>query len=304
VKLSGCFLIAVLFGLLASPSPANAADGSAFIGRWDGAVQQIIGPDDPALPPNPCKLEIVSVKNRRLVGTLTIQQPGEIIPCVFPMDITISAAGTLIGNGTEEDGDRVQIKGKVAAFGDGSVRLASFEYRIREADGSVRKGFGVFLQLLPAVQDGAPNIDGRWEGLWKSAIGPGGGCLEANLITPGQRNPSPYNEIFGGAMFEDFPVWPFMPVLNFGLIGTAGPPEKPGAPTNFILIGLTPSPTGGGNSVIAILIGLLLPAVQNDPARLQGDYLMFNSLQDLYLNMTTGKRSVLDKGAFDLPAVQ
>ena len=57
-------------------------------------------------------------------------------------------------------------------------------------------------------------------------------------------------------------------------------------------------------AIIAILIGLLLPAVQGNPGTLQGNYLMFNSLQDLYLNMNTGKGPILDKGTFSLPAVQ
>jgi hypothetical protein len=259
----------------------------------------------------------MSVKNRRLQGTL------EIIPCVFPIEATVSAAGLISGGGVHEE-HRIQINGRVALLGDGSVRIAALKYHFF-GDGSVRTGHMALIQRMGGLDwdrtAGAP-VGGSWLGTYESRGRKSGGDGNPDILALDLRNiggeprtgSAPTTALDGLGVFEQFLLGDGSVRLAFelgGTIGAAGPPDAdPTDPVRFALLGLAGPPEAGppeivrSNGIIAILMGLLLPAVREEPRMLAGEYHIFSSLRSLYEVIALGKGGPLDQGVFELPAVQ
>src|SRR5688500_19047859 len=112
---------------LLSVLPAFAIDTSQLVGRWDGQGQSKA--DSRFIVP--CVTVLSPGANNRFPANvlISVKEDGEIVPCVFPVDLALSNEGVITGGGVHE-GHRLLIHGKVREVGDGSLRLAAFSYKL------------------------------------------------------------------------------------------------------------------------------------------------------------------------------
>src|SRR5688500_14948212 len=119
---------------LLSVLPAFAIETSHLVGRWDGQGQSITGGRSIV----PCVNVLSPGDNNRFKANvlLSVIEDGEIVPCVFPVDLALSNEGVITGGGIHE-GHRLLIHGKVREVGAGSLRLAAFSYKIFQWHGGL-----------------------------------------------------------------------------------------------------------------------------------------------------------------------
>ena len=86
--------------------------------------------------------------------------------------------------------------------------------------------------------------------------------------------------------------------LAMTLEGTASIPQpQPDSPSQFGAIGITSQSQPGLPVVISILIGDLLPAVQDQVPAVQGNVRLYNSFADVYTELVTGVSTAFSEGS-------
>lgn len=290
---------------------AQTRDPAApMLGDWKGYGQSAI--DGHTI--EPC-WDVERVAGRRMHGDLMFPVPGELEPCIFPFDSFFSADNSINGIGGDAD-HIIFFSGKVRAFGDGSVRITGLAYLLLNRLG-VPQDLGAFavMQMMGGPnwdQMGGANLTGRFEGTYAPRVGPGGGCIEAdiaNLMTGGRTGQEPTTGLTGHVMFDNV----FLGGRNsffdvpFGVQGTVNPPDpiRPSSPSIVGMIGLAqpPDPTMP-QGIIAVLIGLAQPPDPTQPVTVQGTYRLYNNVFDLFFDVFQGTNRSFSEGAFSLPAVQ
>jgi hypothetical protein len=223
----------------------------------------------------------------------------------------------LLGNvinvvGVSQDGALILVMhGKTRAFGDGSVRVASFQYEVFSLLGNLLDG-GIIAVLdrfggAGWMNAGPPDVTGFYSGSYDVADRPGGGCIMADLrsilagdAAVGQHATSGF---LGNLEMEDnatqFDV-------TFGIQGTIGLPAVQRSGNTAAPIAMLGMSERG---IIAVLISLLLPAVQTPgvnplPTTIQGNYQLFSSLAEFHAFVVRGADTSYQSGGFQLPAVQ
>lgn len=214
--------------------------------------------------------------------------------------------------GMSTDGGRILLMhGKTRALGDGSVRIAALQYAVFNLLGNLLDG-GIIAVLqrfggLGWANPGSINVDGSYSGMYTVGDGPGGGCLMGSLASimagdpaAGQHATSGFQ---GNLEFEDDTA---QFDLNFDILGTVGLPavQRDGSTKAPIaMLGMDE------HGIIAVLIGLLLPAVQTPgveaaPTTISGQYALLGNLRALYAAVWRGSDTSFQMGTFQLPAVQ
>jgi hypothetical protein len=290
--------------------PASATNTSQLVGHWHGLGQS----ETDGRFIIPCVDEILPGVNNRFKANVEVQlehDDGEIVPCVFPVDLALSEGGVITGSGIHIDpeheiGHRLLIHGKVREMGDGSVRIAAFSYKIFQKHGGLLdEGHMALFQMVAG--DSNPNVSTYRLGSYTPEDERLGGALEAELQSG--RTPA---TLIGGTIRFGTPPEPVLPALLFDVAGTLGP-EVEGAPSAFAVIGVTNlgqppdpvQPTG----FIAILIGEsnppepVEPSESNPPEPVRGTYQLYESFSAVYTAVFHGTDLSFDHGSFDLPAV-
>ncbi len=259
----------------------------------------------PAVQRGASLFEVTAQTRGRFRATLMV--PIGIDPCWFSCDGSVMPSGIINGAGQEDDGDFILFTGRTRLMGDGSVRVASLLYGEFGPFGNLQDvGVLLYLQMqggqswnsLPAVQD----VTGHWEGTYKPSVGPGGGRIEFDLLQ--FRGQDRLTSAFGGAIHMDQVFLPAVqkPVdLIFDALGTVGVPAVQRR-TYFASLGSSPEPPVNLPRTVAILIGLLtLPDAVNGVPAVQGNYRLYNSMSDAFLDVVFELNTSFQGGLFNAP---
>lgn len=301
----------VMVGALALITAPLASDTSQVVGHWHGygqseTNQRLIIPCIDILTPG---------VHNRFRATVKLDS-GEIIPCIFPVDATLSEAGVINGSGIDEHGHRLLLHGKSRAMGDGSVRIAAFRYKVFEWHGGVMdNGHMAFIQMIGGADwdnMAGDHLESAFDGFY-TPFGARGGSLEAMLRNIGDaRTGQGTTMVEGSLTFQEVQLNiddPFFFDLGAELIGTVGLPavQTDGttiAPFGGIGMGAPPDPVLP-QGIIAILIGRV---IHDDgaivPCVIPGDYRLYRSVADVFTDVFHGTNSSFSHGEFFLPAVQ
>ena len=285
-------VLAAVIGMAGIAGPAQAAgDGSVLIGRWAGFSQSSLLP-----AVQDSFFDITFVNNRRWMGTASLNggSPGNV-------EGTLSADFTLNGTGRGGNGilPYIEFHGKLPLKREAALRPLTIHYHIKMADGSVDKGYALFIQFIGGADWRTlpvPDVRGNFRGTYTSDVfvnGDGG-----PLIRPADFMVGP-NDLMGtgfcaeGTFFDVFmPPDPAPMDVKFEFQGTVGPAMRNGT-SNYNVIGVD------SHGIIAILIGLLIPADQNNgvPA-VQAKYMLYDSFFDVFTELSTDESTHFDAGTF------
>ncbi len=282
-------LIAAL-GMLAlagfSPPARAAVPPDTMPGRWSGYGESAVTGREIV----PCVDILTPGKNRRLQGTL------EIVPCIFPIDITVSAAGIVNGGGTDEHGHRVDLHGKVRTLGNGPVRIMALRFEIRSSQRGVEdEGYMALIQMIGGADWNHNMAGANVTGQWKGGYTPEGGqrvgaAMTANLANlRSERADGGATTALGGTLHMD----PTNAVGDFEVRGTVGPAGPAGVHSPVAVIC-----EANRYGYIAILFGLAAPP-DSMPA-IRGEYRLYDSFFDVFLEVFHGTDSSFDKGTFEI----
>jgi hypothetical protein len=292
---------------LAASGPRAQAQPN-LLGRFNGYGESHALP---AVQRGASQLNVNTQRRGRFTGRLMVTVG--IDPCWFDCDGSVMPNGVITGSGREEEGDVILFAGRTRIMGDGSVRLASLLYAEFGPQGNLQDvGITLYTQL-----QGGPNwinpgpvqdVSGHWMGDYRASGGiPGGGCIEFDLAQ--ERNQrGGLTTAFGGTVHMDdvfVPAVQRLITLNMDAQGTVGVPavQDGAAPFGAVSVEVQPGPSQGpGNGIVGILIGLLVPAVQNNgvPA-VQGNYRLYQSFFDVFLDVAFERNTSINEGTFKAP---
>ncbi|MBC8064162.1 MAG: hypothetical protein H7Y17_04985 [Chlorobia bacterium] len=302
----------VMAGVLTLISAPLASDTSQIVGRWEGFGQS----DTDGRFIIPC-IDVQNPGHHNRFRAKVELDSGEIQPCIFPVEATLSNPGVINGIGIDSHGHWLLIHGKSRAVGDGSVRIAAFQYKVLHWYGRLKdEGHMAFVQMIGGANwddIAGDHLESAFEGRY-DPVGPRrGGALEAALRNVGGgRTGRGTTMVEGDLTFFDVQRQnddPFFFDLGAELMGTVGPPVAQSNATTraqFAALGLSGPPQPGvPNGIIAILIGQV---IHDDraivPCVIPGDYRLYRSVADVFANVFHGRNSSFSRGEFFLPAVQ
>jgi len=310
------FIRAAITGTLALTALASLtprAEADHFRGRFNGFVESNILP---AVQRGPAVFDVLTEQGTKFTGNLV-----NLIPpiCNFRVKGSIGETGSVSGNGIDDDGDHVFFLGRTIVEGDGSVRVLALKYLETSPNGQPEDmGFIVMVKMQAgALWETPPDpcvpVTGHWDGLYQHGERPGGGIsMDLTQILSGGNNnqgilaTSQFTTSFMGMGSMTNVLVPgsnsFFDVF-FDIQGTVGSPimtqGPPIAPLGAICLQNLPLPNGK-TGIIAILIGLLLPAVQTGPSTIQGQFHLFDSFHDLVNEVQTFQPAAFDRGPFSI----
>lgn len=284
--------LAAGIGTAGIAGPARAiVDPNDLVGSWAGFSQSM---RLPAVQDS--FFDVFSVRNRRFQGTL------EIVPCIFPIEGTLSAANVLDATGLDQHGHHVELHGKVRAMGDGSVRVLATRYHIHfRRGGTMDEGHMLFLQRMGGMDWmhlEVPAVQGNYMGDTMSSMfrnRTGGPAMGMATLMVGEEDQMGSGFCAHGSFLLPY-IEQDIRMLDYQ--GTVGRAMRDGGGSHIGIIG------ADSNGIIAILIGLLLPAVQGNPTMIQGGYMLYDSFFDVFTELSTDRSMHFDMGTFRLPAVQ
>lgn len=302
--------------LIATSLLTALAASASEIGHWHGYGESetdrrfIIPCIDILTPPT----------NQRYFATLTLDD-GAIIPCIFPVDFTRSSAGIITGNGVDEHGHRILIHGRSKLLGDGSVRIAAFQYKQFQWHGGIMdQGHIAVLQMIGGTDwnnlEGA-HVEDEFEGSY-TPVGERAGAVTGALanIVEGDIRGVPTTRFEGELTFLGVnltnppdPVVPGPYDLRFAMAGTVGLPavqSDGNTRAPFAGLGLVNPPDPIQPSAIALLVGSVLHFNDGSiiPCVIPGEYRLYHRVADLFADVFHGSESSFSRGEFFLPAVQ
>ncbi len=300
-------LLSTLIGaltLLAATS-AFAQDASSLLGHWHGAGQS----DTDRRFIIPCIDELIPGENNRFSATFTLDL-GEIIPCVFPVESTLSRSGVITGNGVDDHGHRIILHGKTRVMG-GSVRVGAFKYMMFEAKGGlVDDGHLALVQLLGGndwENTIGAHLNSPFTGDFRTVDGLETSRLEASLFNERNLETKQFTTRMRGNMsfFDVFhPQSSSFFDVFFDLEGTVGVPavQIDGSTiAPFASLGISYPVDAGGPPVISILTGQVVhPFSDGDiiPCIIPGDYRLYDSFFDVFTDVFQGSDSSFSRGTF------
>ncbi len=282
-----------------------ASDISDLLGRWNGFARSMMNADNPI---GEVTFDISLTKNRRFEGNASFTGNPE----TFHVDGTLSADNIFNIQGNSPGGQHVIAHGRLRALGDGSVRIVAAMFKLFDPQGNLLdEGISLLLQSFGGLDWGdlkVPAVQGNYLGDWTSDVfknpdtGPGGPLMGRADFMVGPEDQTGSQFCAHGTFFDVFlPFIERRTDLMFEFEGTVGlPAVQRGGSMAAPFAGI------GANSrgIIAILIGLLLPAVQDLPITLQGRYALAGSFFDVFTDVFRGTNRSFDAGTFSLPAVQ
>jgi hypothetical protein len=297
--LRGILSVTVAFFALTTISRSASAVAAPLYmpGHWAGFSQSSMLP-----AVQDSFFDVFTQTNRRFEGM------GQTGPFEWCINGVISEANVLNIQGMSSDGTmHLAAHGKVQAMGDGSVMpaVAALRYRVFDAAGNLMdEGFVVLIQYIGGtdwMNLKVPAVQGNWDGDTMSSMfrGLNGGPAMGRATL-----------MFGDQMGSGFCAHGsfFLPYIehDIRMLDYDGTVGLPAVQRN----GMFGSPIVGigvnGDGIIAILIGLLLPAVQEAdgsvmPPMITGNYVLYDSFFGVYADFNNNENTcVFDVGSIEL----
>ncbi len=298
-------------------------------GSWPGIRQSGFVP---AVQLPAVRFTITRQREAQFAGSLDVRFVCEgavqpVPPRAGHLETLMPGFGSVVNiRGLSTDGRwRLSMHGMTQPVADDSIQVAALRYQVTGSRDSVLdQGYLLLLQRSGGSNGTSPvpNVSGAYEGVFRSLLAPDGGRITGALsaiptegVTVNRFAPSGGFAGDVGCKPKPEPSGPVpipYPIVS-SVQGSVGPlaAQLPGSDllaSPLVMFGEAAGAAPGQSGPVIILSGRFLPAVQRRdvtrPQQIQGSFVLYGSLAEVFEALWSGRDSRLDSGEFVMSGLE